>query len=552
MRYIAALVVGVVLGAGPAFAAAMSVSSAKLAVFTDGVSVPTTTSAITFPAAGGTYNAAGFDAGCAAAGFCGTASASDGISKVEVSIRQSGGNYWNGTDFSNASEQLLLASGTASWTFGFPASNFPANGSYIVRALATATGGTTGSSSATFTIDTSAPTPTVAFPAASGIYNASTFTDGCGTTGTGDMCGSAADIGSSVANVKISVRRSSDGNYWNGTSFSSATEQLIAATGTTSWTFLFPPGNFPASGSYVIRAVATDDAGNAGADSKTFTFDVDNPTATITFPVAGAFYNKAGYEAGCSTVGGDFCGSAADVGSSVANVKVSLRRGAGNYWNGADFASSTEILLDAISAGSWSFTFAGTSFGADGPYTLRTVPTDAAGNTGSAAATFTIDNTPPATTDVQTANGTGLAGRAEQGDTITFSFSEQMNPASILTGWDGLSPATVTVTLTRGTGQGKDSFTVASTNLGTVNLGVTGYMAGGNNMTFGTTAAPTTMALNGSQIVITLGAPSSTQAATGPAATMAWTPLAGNTDRAGNPLPTTVRNETGSPADAEF
>ena len=45
-------------------------------------------SSVTFPAAGGNYSPAGWDAGCATAGFCGTASDAHGVQKVELSIRQ--------------------------------------------------------------------------------------------------------------------------------------------------------------------------------------------------------------------------------------------------------------------------------------------------------------------------------------------------------------------------------------------------------------------------------------------------------------------------------
>ena len=67
--------------------------------------------------------------------------------------------------------------------------------------------------------------------------------------------------------------RQGTGNYWNGTAFASASEVLLAASGTTNWTRSHPAANFPTDGSYTVRAVATDGAGNTGTTSRTFTID---------------------------------------------------------------------------------------------------------------------------------------------------------------------------------------------------------------------------------------------------------------------------------------
>src|SRR5205807_2134401 len=95
------------------------------------------TSAISFPAASGVYNAASWNA---AAPLAGTASDSGGagLQKEEVSLLQDGtGKYCNGTSFSSGSEVFVTASGTASWSTSFAAGNFPADGTYTVHARAT-------------------------------------------------------------------------------------------------------------------------------------------------------------------------------------------------------------------------------------------------------------------------------------------------------------------------------------------------------------------------------------------------------------------------------
>jgi len=43
----------------------------------------------------------------------------------------------------------------------------------------------------------------------------------------------------------------------------------------------------------------------------------------------------------------------------------------------------------------------------------------------------------PAATDVQTQNSGSKAGKAESGDSITFTFAGAVDPASVLAGWNG-------------------------------------------------------------------------------------------------------------------
>src|SRR5439155_2185763 len=88
--------------------------------------------------------------------------------------------------------------------------------------------------------------------------------------------------GAAVSLVEVSSRQGA-GNYWDGTSFGSATEVLFSATGTTSWSNAFAAANFPADGGYTIRARATDSAGNVGSFvSAAFSIDrVAPPAPTI-------------------------------------------------------------------------------------------------------------------------------------------------------------------------------------------------------------------------------------------------------------------------------
>ena len=75
-----------------------------------------------------------------------------------------------------------------------------------------------------------------------------------------------------------------------------------------------------------------------------------------------------------------------------------------------------------------------------GAKSFTVTATDGAGNTSTAfSGSVTVDNTVPTASNIQTSNNGAIVGRAETGDTITYTFSEAMDPNSILAGWTGAS-----------------------------------------------------------------------------------------------------------------
>lgn len=165
--------------------------------------------------------------------------------------------------------------------------------------------------------------------------------------------------------------------------------------------------------------------------------------------------------------------------------------------------------------------------------------------------TVDVDNTTLTGTDVQTVNGGALAGRADAGDKLTYAFSRELDPNSVLANWTGASTPVV-VRLNNAT---KDTVTVYnSTNttllpLGTITLPAADYTTA--SITFGATGTASTMTMSGNQIFLVLGtesAAATTAAATG---AMSWTPSATATDDWGNPTSTTAVPESGT-VDKEF
>jgi LmbE family N-acetylglucosaminyl deacetylase len=228
----------------------------------------------------------------------------------------------------------------------------------------------------TAVVDTTAPTPILTFPAASGVYNAAAWNAGCPSQG---LCGTATDGGTGVQKVEISFRRLSNNRYWNGTGFSSTTELWFTATGTTSWLFTFPASSLPGAGNYTIRVRAMDNAANVSAPvSTTFLYDNTNPAHTVSFPLANASYTTPTWNLGCATPG--VCGTASDASSGVKRVEVSVRRGTTTYWNGTSFSSATEVFLPATGTTSWNFSFPASNFPAAASYRIRVRAVDNAGN----------------------------------------------------------------------------------------------------------------------------------------------------------------------------
>jgi hypothetical protein len=173
---------------------------------------------------------------------------------------------------------------------------------------------------------------------------------------------------------------------------------------------------------------------------------------------------------------------------------------------------------------------------------------DAASNSATANGTVMVDGTPPSAANIQTTNAPGnTAGRAEEDDSISWTFSEPIQPDSLLANWNGTARS-VTVVLTNNAGG--DEITIYSgftpVALGTIDLGRTDY----TNTTIWFLGS--TMTMTGSSVQVVLGAPflgtPTTAAGNG---TMTWTPSATASDLAGNAASTTSVNESGA-ADREF
>ena len=342
------------------------------------------TAATTFPAAAGLYGTASWAAGCAGT-ICGSATDNSGagIQKVELTIRQGAGNYWDGSAFSSASPVFVLASGTTSWSYSFPAASFPADGSYTVQARPTDNVNGVGALvSTTFTIDQTPP---------------SAFSLSAPTAGQAIRNGQALSVpggtptdANGVASVAFKACAGAGACTFDAATVSigSSTTSPYSAT----WS------SQPADGSYKVVARATDNAGNT-TDSSAVAVTVDN-----TAPVHGlTMASGAGASLSGSTMyfKGDAAGSfvlndaLTDVTSGPASVDYPDVATAG--WTHAGESSSTG---PAYASSTFSWTSSPST-----PSGYVVTGHDVAGNTAPLSLTFVDDTTPPAGGSVSYSGG---------------------------------------------------------------------------------------------------------------------------------------------------
>jgi hypothetical protein len=378
------------------------------------------------------------------------------------------------------------------------------DGLYDLRAVATDNISLSGTSSTVTNrrVDNTAPTATMNDPGA----------NLAGTTVS--LTASASDGGSGVASVKIQRSPAGAGTW---------TDVCTDTTSPYSCSF---DSTGVSDGLYDFRAISADNATNSTTSATVTNRRVDNtaPTAGLTDPGSPL--------AGTKTLNA----TGTDGGSGVANVTIQSAPTGTSTW--------TTICTDSSSPYSCSWN---TTAVADGGYDLRAVTTDNANNVtySSTVSNRVVDNTAPTATDIQAANTSGgTAGKPENGDTLTFTFSEQIAPGTIVAGWNGTGTQPVTVTLTANT------VAIAGATLvnGTISLPGGGY-TNGQTVVFSTS----TVAQTGATLTVTLGGADKPQfTRTGGAGQMSWPVAAGLTDVAGNTLVTPVtKNETGG-NDAEF
>ena len=429
-----------------------------------------------------------------------------GVAAVRYEYKPSAGSTWSTACTGSTAPDRSCSFNTTTLTDG---------ASYDFRAVATDGAGNATTSAAVINRrpDNAAPSGSLSDP---GPYHA----------GISSLAFTAGDTASGVASVAVQYAPAGTGSW------------SAACTDTTSpFTSCNWDTTVAGDGLYDLRAIVTDVAGNTHTtatvvDRRVDTVlpltSLDDPGSPLSGTVA---LNATGSDTG---------------GSGVRDVRIQRSAAGAGAW--------TDICTDTTSSYSCSWN---TTSLPDALYDLRAVATDNANNAGTSAvvASRRVDNYVPSAIDVQTANGGATPGVIEAGDTLTLTYSEQIDPSSIIAGWDGTgSQSLYIVTSHHNKGDRMlfhspvgPSYPVLplATSPG-VDLGENYVPNGGGNFA-------ATITQSGASFTITVGAlvGGGVNTAAPPAATMRWYPSSGATDFVGKAASTTFRDETGA-GDREF
>jgi hypothetical protein len=399
------------------------------------------------------------------------ADAGSGIASVRYEYRTSASGAWT------AACTAAATPFSCSWST-------PADGSYDLRAIATDNAGLTTTSATLSARKVDNTLPTVS------------FTDpGSPLSGTVALSGSATDAGTGVSSVKLQYAPSGTSTWTDVCAVAACGWNTTALT----------------DGVYDLRLIATDGAGNQSTLVRA-SRRVDNVAPTVSLVDPGAYLR------GTMTLNAN----AAD-GGGIASVTFQIH---------AESDPNPSNWITACTDTTASYSCSGdTTQTPDGLYDLRAIATDNAGRTTTSAVITArkIDNTAPTGSNVVGANG-GTAKKLDKGDTITFTTSEALSPASVLSGWSG---AATPISVVVANSAGNDLITLTG-----VNLIGSGSLQTHANWVSGTVTYQGTIQQSGSQIVVTLTSTPTTgvNANVNTSAQMTWPTSTGATDLAGNPL----------------
>jgi hypothetical protein len=421
-------------------------------------------------------------------------------SVVRIEYAPSGATNWR-----TVCTALLVSPYTCSWN----TTTF-ANQDYDLRAVATV--GVSTYTSAVVTeilVDNAAPTVTMQDP-------------GTPLRGSVTLTATAADAHSGVTQVVL--------QYTTNTTWLTACTIAVEP-----WTCRFDTMKV-ADGSYSFRAVATDVAGNSTTSTGVTGRVVDNTVSSVSVEDPGA------YLTGTVTVS-----ALANSTAGVASVRLQRAPSGTSTW--------TDLCTDTTSPYSCSWD---TTTVTDGLYDLRAVLTDGQARTTTSAVVSgrRVDNSPLRGVNVQTVSGGATAGKLDNGDSITFTYSSQVQLGSISAGWTGTAlPVTLRLRDGNLVGAGNIGDTLdilrssGTVNLGSVNLRAE-YIKSSKTVQFAATLTAATTTVNGvpaTVVTVTLGAVTSgTGLRSGNPGTMVWTPSALATDLSGRACSAAPATEAGA------
>lgn len=348
-------------------------------------------------------------------------------------------------------------------------------------------------------------------------------------SGTVTVTASATDSGSGVASVTMQYAPAGTSGW-----------VTICSDTLLPWSCRFDT-SVVADGTYDLRAVITDTAGNSATTALLRNRQVDNRQSSVSMATPNPYLR------GIETL-------TADAHSNVGVVSVRIQRSLVGTTTWTDVCT----LAPGATSCPWDTTTV-----PDGAYTFRAVLLDGAGKTTTSAVVgpAQVDNTPVRGLDVQATNG-GTLGRLDAGDAVALTYSRTLRATSVLAGWDGTARAVVVRVrdgATLGLGPANDTIDVFTStayqtrvNVGSVDLRGD-YLQAGKTVAFNATMTATTVTVNGVAVTrITLLIGSQAQGGGGlvraisTIPTMVWSPASTALDVDGLPVSSAPVTETGA------
>jgi len=320
------------------------------------------------------------------------------VSKIELAIKKGVGDlYWDGGTWQSVSEYWVEADlWTSSWSYtgvncgdGFDHriwvkkydDALPSNN------VNTPSVGVNGTEDVKFKYDVTEPQSDVAYPGKGAAYDIQIQT----FTGTY----SDPNFGSGVSQVKVEIKRASDGSYWVGESPYWSAKTPLATSLITATTFEFYVSDLSyfyenTEEKYFIYTKAKDYAGNYEDGEmnwtvlrSTFIYDTVVPSVVISTPTHLGYYNSL------TEIGG----TSSDAFSGMNFVEVRISTNSTYFWTGSSW-TTTSHWLSATGTSNWNYT--NIPNWSDGTiYKIEAKAWDKAGNYKLAIATFTFDISSP-------------------------------------------------------------------------------------------------------------------------------------------------------------
>lgn len=348
-----------------------------------------------------------------------------GIARVLVQIkRSSDGRYWSGRNWSISQIALPADLGANNtWTrAGGPAGINLRQDTYFLTAIAfDRTGNRRSSTISVRVVDTTPPVIAITSPAPNALQG--TFPTVTGTI-------TDAPGGTGPARVLVSIRRLSDGFYWNGSTFVRESATIPAAlTGNgTTWALTqnLPRGANLRSDNYAVIAIGFDGAGNRSEARVSFPVIPDTvaPTFTVDTPRAGSTIQRLTRVAG--TIRDNEGGSGIDrVGVAILRARDEL------WWNGSTWTDTFTTLPAVVSGNTYALTSSLPS-SEDTPrgfYTIIVQAFDRIGNQRQIDRNIAIDSNGPVQTNAAVTVSSASADAAT--GTVRVTFASAVSASAI-------------------------------------------------------------------------------------------------------------------------